>query len=62
MGELEPRVRSSEMRKFRSMWWRNWMALQGDACVARGMGGDGGERKVGPRSSVPEPLGDWPGS
>ena len=50
------------MRKFRSMWWRNWMALQGDACVARRMGGDGGERKVGPRSSVPEPLGDWPGS
>ena len=38
------------------------MALQGDAWVARRTGGDGGERKVGPRSSVPEPLGDWPGS
>lgn len=38
------------------------MILQGDAHVARRMGGDRAERKAGPRSSVPKPLGDWPGS
>ena len=37
------------------------MVLQGDAGVAGRMGGGEVERKAGPRSSRPVPLGDWPG-
>ena len=37
------------------------MVLQGDAGVAGRMGGGKVERKARPRSSMPGPLGDWPG-
>ena len=37
------------------------MVLQGDAGVAGRMGGGEVERKAGPRSSMPVPLGGWPG-
>lgn len=60
-GEVEYRRRSLQMRKLRNARPRTRMVLQSNACVARRVAGDGQETKAGPGSSVPEPLGDWPG-